>query len=343
MSEYVTAQCGACRKTFRLRSDQRGRNVQCPHCKAVVKIALPREPLSTPADALRGIEPPDRDLVLKHGSPRIAGGIRSRWVAIVWVAILGVLAVVLAVLLGGGFVQRWIREQEAANRPADTGPVTPVAIQGLHQGVAKPVEQDPAEPEYPVQVEEFIRGFEGQTRTLLAGKVTNLTEAPIRAMVITIPVHDAAKTKIGDASAVIRDLPVGKSAVLVAIWDHDATARAGGYGAPDYQIDAPQALRPPANLECRDPPWTEEDPHSDLTPRGTITQEVINLGTTAVDAVEMSAILRDAEGKIVGAAKGTVRLKQKLLPEKTASVVIPYEYVPRDAIRKTEVWVQAAD
>ena len=349
MSQYVTAQCGGCGKTFRLSAEQLGRNVQCPHCKTLVQIAPPAPaPLAARvapgAGARRKPRKPDDEDLLKPGSARIRGGIRNRSVAIVWVSILGVAAIALGVLLAGGFLQRWVREHGAPAKP-QAGPPPVVSLKGLERGVFKqPNVSDPDKPDYPVQVEGVLRGgVAGENRTLFCGKVTNATPHAVRAMAITIPVLDASKEKIGEAKTIIRDLPAGQSAPLVAVCEHDPTLRPAGYGAPDFQIDAPDVVRPPANLVCEEPAWAEEDRFSEVTPRGTIAQDVVNRGQTPVSAVEVYVLMRANDDHISGAVVETIRLDQPLLPEKTVTLKIPYQYTPRSAIRTVQVWVQAAE
>jgi hypothetical protein len=249
-------------------------------------------------------------------------------VAIVWVSILGVAAIALGVLLGGGFLQRWVRERSAPAKP-DTGPPPVVSLKGLERGAfQQPNVSDPDKPDYPV---------------LFCGKVTNATPHAVRAMVITIPVLDASKEKVGEAKTIIRDLPAGQAAPLVAVCEHDPTVRPAGYGAPDFQIDAPDVVRPPANLVCEEPAWAEEDRFSEVTPRGTIAQDVVNRGQTPVSAVEVYVLMRANDDHITGAVVETIRLDQPLLPEKTVTLKIPYQYTPRSAIRTVQVWVQAAE
>ncbi len=347
MSEYVTAQCGGCGKTFRLSAEQLGRTVQCPHCRALVQIAPPAPaPLAArAAGARRRPRKSDDEDLLKPGSARIRGGIRNRSVAIVWVSILGVAVIGLGVLLAGGFLQRWARERSAPEKP-QAAPPPVVSLKGLERGpVKQPNVSHPDKPDYPVQVEGVLRGgVAGENRTLFCGKVTNATTHVVRAMVITIPVLDASKEKIGEAKTIIRDLPAGQEAPLVAVCEHDPTVRPAGYGAPDFQIDSPEAVRPPADLACEGPAWAEEDRLSEVTPRGTIAQDVVNRGQAPVSAIEVLVLMRANDDHISGAVVETIRLDQPLMPGgKPVTLKIPYQYTARSAIRTVQVWVQAAE
>ncbi|MBL7141266.1 MAG: hypothetical protein ISS74_10195 [Planctomycetes bacterium] len=120
MAKTVDAQCGRCRKRFRLRHDQLNREVRCPHCKTIVKISPKTEAGAEAAKALRGsgsakaargTGPGEKPLVI-HRAANVQGGIRNRSLAIVW-----------AVLIGLGFIGAVIAMILVFGK-RDTGPST---------------------------------------------------------------------------------------------------------------------------------------------------------------------------------------------------------------------------
>jgi len=333
MATHVTVQCNVCRKTFRLGSHLLGRSIQCPHCKTVVTIAPPVS-VDEPA---RPVLSPSR------------GGLRNRSVAIVWFSVLGVAAVVMIVLLAGGFIPKWVHER---NAPApETAPQETTRVQGFKiqkdnaptTSAAPATPTEPDKPPYPVEVEGVLMGqVTGNQQVYLCGKAANNTDKPVRAMVIKIPVMNVTQEEIGTAEAIIRDLPPGQSAVFVAACEHDPKVVPGGYRTPDVEIDPPAALKPAARLQCTDAPWVQDDPKSELTPRGFIRQTVLNAGDAAVSTVEVYALLWDGDGKVINAVHQTIPLTDGLAPQTQVELRIPYEYTPKRLIQSAEVWVQAA-
>jgi len=142
MAKTVGAQCGHCRKNFRLREDQLNREVRCPHCRTIVKIAPQTEAGVEAARALRGTGAgkaaggsgeSEKPLTI-HRPVSVQGGIRNRSLAIVW-----------AVLLGLGFIAAIIimvvvfkdRNMGSEPTPTSSASSTPIA-QGPTTGTGTP-------------------------------------------------------------------------------------------------------------------------------------------------------------------------------------------------------------
>jgi hypothetical protein len=343
MAELVSAQCGFCRKNFRLRPDQLGHQVLCPHCRTAVKIAPKTDTAQEAIRALGGPSSPRDALAARHRPPRGRAGIRSKPVAIVWLILLVVASVGLIAFAAVTVMQKSARPEGPLAQGTKKPGFVKVPPLGVKPGTAPPApaEVQPA-PEL-VQVEKYLWGFKGRTRTYVCGKVTNITGKPIRVLTVSIPVMDKTKAKMGDATAIIRDLPADKSAPLVAVLDLGEGPEAGGFGQATYQIDPPGAAKPPVTLELDGVPWPTEDPGSEIMVAGTISQDIINRSATAVQTVEASAVIRNAAGKIVGAARDTVSLGKKLAKDQPATVKLRYEHCPASQIQTTEMWVQAAE
>ncbi|MGB2802207.1 MAG: hypothetical protein WBD75_04045, partial [Phycisphaerae bacterium] len=114
MADVFRAQCKLCGKEFKLRPDQLGREVRCPHCKTICKILPQTETAREAAEALRGEVPEHRTVTTHRQVVMPRGGVRHTSVAVVWVVLIGVVAIGLVVLL-----------VVMARRPQPTAP-TPV-------------------------------------------------------------------------------------------------------------------------------------------------------------------------------------------------------------------------
>jgi len=349
MAELIPAQCGFCHKQFKLRPDQLGRQVHCPHCKTVVKISAISDVGREAIEALSSPETSKQAAQAKRRPTQFRGGVRSPTVAYTWAIIIGVGAVAVVSLLAykimnGGFGNV---VEPPPSQPVATGPQVPVRVQMA--GAPAKVDTPPAEGtvapgDEPVEVDhKILWGFRNGTRAYLTGKVTNMTPKTIRAMTISIPVVDKTKVAMGDAKAIIRDLPSGKAAPLVAILDYQADLEPGGHGDPVYQMDPPGVAKPPAVIELEGVAWPKADPEGEAMASGVVDQKIWNRGTSAIEAVEISAVMRDENGKAIGAARSVVKLDQKLAKDAGANVKLPYEHCVESKIRATDVWVQVAD
>lgn len=345
MADLIPAQCGYCHKAFKLRSDQLGRQVHCPHCKTVVKISPMSDVGREAIEALTSPETAKQGAQSKRRPPQFHGGVRSPTVAYAWAIILGV-----GLLAAIGLVAYKMSTGGFSVEPPPPPPVAkstqpPVRIT-MNAGPAK-VEALPegavAAGDEPVEVDhKILWGFRNGTRAYLTGKATNMTLRPIRAMTISIPVLDKTKVAMGEAKAIVRDLASGKAAPFVAVLDYAADLEPGSHGDPVYVIDPPGVAKTPAVIELEGVAWPKADTETEMM-SGVIDQKIWNRGTTVIEAVEISAVMRGEDGKPIGAARAVVKLDKKLAKDAGATVKLPYEHCVESKIRGTDVWVQMAD
>lgn len=336
MADAFSAECRVCGKGFKLRPDQVGREVRCPYCKAICKIPSQTETAREAAEALRG-EVPERRPVTAHRRvvlPR--GGVRHLSVAVVWLVLIGMAAIGLVVLL----VVMARRPQPTALTSGTSAGAGAVGAAGAPGTATRRTSAVVPTPE-PVnlEVEKLVQGIRNGTRTYVVGTITNRTNAMIGEVEVKVGIFDAQEQELGQAEARVRDLKPGERAPVVAVWDHDPSV--GGVNwAPSYEILTMPPASPPTNLVIASVPWPQPDPASS-TGAGRIVADVKNQGVQAVNAVEVTAVMRGADGQVIGAARDVVRVT--ILPGETKPAEIRYERCPGYRIGEpVQVRVQAA-
>ena len=355
MADVFRTQCGFCGKGFKLRPWQLGREVRCPHCKTICKILPQTEAAREITQALQG-EVPERKPVTTHRKIVMPqGGVRHRSVAIVWVSIIGVVLIGLLVLLAVMMVGRSSPPAPAPARAAGmppgvspgsgnvspgtaSGPGTPETTPGPGTPETAPVA--PAlEEGVSLEIEKLVQGIQHGTRTYAVGTITNQTSGLIREVQVKVGILDAQERELGRAEARVLDLKPGEKAPVVAVWEHDPTVTGVKY-VPNYDIPVSAAAGPPTNLVIASDPWPQPDPGS-LGGTGRIITDVKNQGVQAINAVEMTAVMRGADGQVVGASRDVVLVTIK--PGETKPAEIRYERCP-DYLRgaPVELRVQAA-
>jgi len=190
-----------------------------------------------------------------------------------------------------------------------------------------------------LEIEKLVQGTQNGTRTYAVGTLTNPTSVMIREVEVTVGILDDQEKELGRAEARVRDLKPGEKAPVVAIWEHDPLVR-GVEWVPNYDISATPPAGPPANLAIASDPWFQPDAGSSEG-TGKIVTDVKNQGVQAVSAVEVTAVMRDADGKVIGAARDVVRVA--IMPGETKPVELRYERCP-DRLRgeqPVQVRVQA--
>jgi hypothetical protein len=190
-----------------------------------------------------------------------------------------------------------------------------------------------------VEIERLLRGMKRSTRTYAVGTVTNQTSDILRAVEVEVIIFDKRDEKLGAAHAWVRDLEPGETAPVVAVWEHDPVV-VGVKFAPLYRIPDEVPSGPPHRLEVRGAPWTRPDPGG-FGNTGRVHLGVANKGIQAVEAVEVTAVMRGADGAVVGAAREVVL--SRIGPEETAEIEVPYERCPARLLHQTEVRVKAAE
>jgi DNA-directed RNA polymerase subunit RPC12/RpoP len=344
MAKTAEAQCGYCRKRFRLRPDQMNREVRCPHCKTVVRIH-PRTEAA--AEAVRALKaeggPPHRPVASRQPGAMSQAAVRSRSLAMVW-------AILLAVALGAVIVglvvvfRDYDRPSGAGGADAEAGAAgtatagdTAVGPDGMPTAVS--AGQTWQAPEGPItaDIKRLLRGYKGETVTYAVGHVTNNTEEIIPTILIEVGLWLSEDgDKVGDAEAIILNLPPKHTAPIVAECKHDPGVRAKSWLLQTYDtspVGVPRDLPP---LEARNP-VPVGDPNTGEA-GGLVRTMVTNHGKVPVKDVLVMALLLDEKGEIVGAAKQ--RDTKKIEPDATEEVEIEWRHTVGRLVRNVEVWVQ---
>ena len=353
MPESVSARCGFCGKEFRLRPGQLGRDVRCPHCKTICKI-LPQTQTAREAVEVLGPELQRGHPVTTHRHvvlPR--GGVRHMSIAIVWVALL---ALGLAGLIVMGIVA-WShrRPGEAPLASAGRPPAAPYVgapspappatyarpgtgagtTSGSPAPVATPAQTEPVT----VEIERLVDGMNRGTQTYAVGTVTNPTRDTLRVVEVEVAVLDKEDRELGRAHARLRDLAPGETAPVVAVWEHDVSVIGAKYVAACV-VGGETPAGPPHRLAIEGDAWPVADPGG-FGDTGCVRVRVANRGEQAVEVVELTVIMRGADGTVVGAAREEVL--SRVMPGQSGEMEIPYEHCPARRIRHIQVRAQPAE
>jgi len=331
MADVFRSRCKVCGKEFKLRPNQLGREVRCPYCKAICKIMPQTETAREAAEALRGGVPEHRPVTTHRQVVMPRGGVRHRSVAVVWVVLIGVVAIGLVVLL----VVMARRPQPTAPAPG-TGAVGAAGTPGTATPGTPAVA--PTAEAVNLEIDKLVQGIQNGTRTYAVGTITNPTSAMIREVEVKVGILDDQEKELGRAEARVRDLKPGEKAPVVAIWEHDPAVR-GVKWVPNYDIPTTPPAGPPTDLVIApfpSVPWFQPDAGSSEG-TGKIVTDVKNQGLQAVSAVEVTAVMRDAGGQVIGAARDVVRVT--IMPGETKPVEIRYERCP-DHLRGQPVQVR---
>jgi len=334
MADVFRAQCKVCGKEFKLRPNQLGREVRCPYCKAICKILPQTETAREAAEALRGEVPEHRPVTTHRQVVMPRGGVRHMSVAVVWVVLIGVVAIGLVVLL----VVMARRPQPTAPTPGTAPGIGAVGAGGTPGAPAVGPSVAPTAEAVNLDIEKLVQGIQNGTRTYAVGTITNQTSAMIREVEVKVGILDDQEKELGRAEARVRDLKPGEKAPVVAVWEHDPAVRGAKY-MPNYDIPASPPAGPPHDLVIEGEAWPLPD-SGGWQDVGRVTVHVINRGVTAVNAVEMTAVMRGADGSIVGAARDVVMAT--IMPGKAEEIAVRYERCAERLIGSVQVRVQAA-
>ena len=350
MAETVHAQCGFCRKRFRLRADQLNREVRCPHCKTVVKITPRTETATAAIEALRDAPRPTYPVASSRPRAMSQAAMPNKSVAIVWLVLVGVgfIGVLIGLFVvfgrrGGELIpavggdltgQHFERNEIAPSAGAEAfargmEPAVPGGAASLPAVVA------PAEL-VQVHVERLLRGFKDETVTYAVGHVKNNTSEFIHSMKVTVGLYDENEKPLGEAVAILINIPPRYTAPLVADWTHDQGVRATRWALAGWET-APSGV--PAELPHLEvtEPWPRRDPNS-VAEDGEISAKVTNHGAVPVRDMDVVAILLDNKGKIRGAVKGEVT--KEIKPETSEEISIRWTRCAGTLVSSAEVWVQ---
>jgi len=336
MADVFRAQCKVCGKGFKLRPDLLGREVRCPYCKAICKILPQTETAREAAEALRGEVPEHRPVTAHRQVVMPRGGVRHMSVAVVWVVLIGIVAIGLVVFL----VVRARRPQPTAPTPGTvpgSGAVGAAGTPGTATPGAPAVAPTPEAVN--LEIERLVQGNQNGTRTYAVGTITNQTRAMIREVEVEVGILDAQEQELGQAKARVRDLKPGEKAPVVAVWGEHDPAVVGVKWVPNYNTPTAPPANSPKDLVLDGEAWALPD-SGGWNNMGRVTVRVRNQGVTPVNAVEMTAVMRGADGTVVGAARNDVMAT--ILPGKSEEIAIRYERCPERLIGSVQVRVQAA-
>jgi len=284
-------------------------------------------------------------------------GVQSRNVAIGFAVVIG-LALVGAIV--GLVVVLHDYSPPSGKQPEDTASATPptpappgtTTVPGLEPsgagtGAAGAADANPAairaggpdvvNAAITADISRLLRGYSGETVTYAVGHITNNTDSMIYAVRIVVELWVSEDgEKVGDATAIILNVPPKYTAPIVAKCTHNPGVRAKYWLLSTYETN-PMGV--PGNLpalEASDP-VPVSNPNS-LAPTGLIRAVVTNHGRVPVSDLWASAILLDAKGKIVGATQS--RATEKIEPGADREVEIEWRHTAGTLVRNVEVWVQ---
>jgi len=357
MSQAVSVQCGMCRRRFKCPPDLHDRQVRCPYCKTVVRIPAPSDAARQAVEAMGDIiarEKADREkrpLTGRAPAPRMMP-VRNKNVAIVSLVLVavGLVAAVIALVIvlgrgkpggatgGTGILRISKRSLLESSEPRPT-PANPDAAQG--GGLASAAPPAPPAPMKPlpdpltVKVERLIGGYKDETVTYAVGRVTNNTTGLLRVVKIIISISDKNDKELGEAAAIILNLPAGEAAPFVAEWQH-AEGVIGKKWFPGYEVNPPGV---PQEL----PAITTEEPvplrdQNAMATTGWIRILVTNQGVLPVPSVMVHALLLSEGGRVVGAAR--VQVDKNLPPKQQVEIRVPWAQCAGHLVHSAEVWVQ---
>jgi len=360
MAETVSVRCGLCHNQFQVKSELIGRQVHCPACQTVVKV---RVRSSTAQEALQSIGQELAEQKKATGGHRppvvlAKGGVRSRGLAILWLGILAVVLIgcVFALLIVFGPLGKMLNihvqtpatpEQQTASSPAPAVPMKnapttaggkPFDAKAGTAPAAAPAAA-PQEPPEPVvlKVGTLVSGFADNTVTYAVGRVTNNMPTMIKAIKVTVSLMDNDSKALGDATAIILNIPPGATAPLVAEWKHEEGIHAGKYTS-GYQLN-PVGVSQDRPLITVEDSLPIRDPNSFAT-TGKVKLRATNQGSLPVPQVNVFGVLVDKDGKIAGVVRGIVDVDGGLVPKKPAEIRVPWDHCPGNRVDTVEMWVQ---
>jgi len=356
MSQAVSVQCGMCHRRFKCPPDLHDRPVRCPYCKTVVRIPAPSDAARQAVEAMGDIiarEKADREkrpLTGRAPAPRMMP-VRNKNVAIVSLVLVAVgliaAAVALVMMFGRGGpggatggpgilgISKRSPLESSEPRPA---PADPDAAQGGGPASAAPPAPMKSLPDpLTVKVERLIGGYKDETVTYAVGRVKNNTAALLRVVKVIISISDKDDKELGEATAIILNLPPGEAVPFVAEWQH-AEGVIGKKWFPGYEVN-------PAGVPQELPAITTEDPvpmrdQNSMATTGWIRVLATNQGALPVPSVMVHALLLGEGGKVVGAAR--VQVDKNLPPKQQVEIRVPWTQCAGHLVHATQVWVQPA-
>lgn len=373
MPDTVEVECGFCRKPFRLKPEQLNHQVRCPHCKTAMKMRARTETALAAAEALRQPAParsagaPHAGLG-GHTAPgrrpgpgqRPLASSRSRNQTVVIISAVAVIVVLIGLSIGLWSAFKRLDAPPLASSPelgrpaarysggqasGGTAPgLTPAATAPGAPGAPAPTVPTapgkapaPAAEPIAIKVERLLSGFRDGTITYAVGRVTNNTDNPILVLKVIVPITDSSGTALGEAVAMILNVPPNTTVPLVAEWVHAEDVRGKKFDVR-FEVNPAGVTRDLPALSTDDVlPWP--DPNA-LALAGVVKTRVTNLGLVPVGTIDAVAILVGADGKIVGCARNI--LTKEIKPRKSQDITIRWDHCSKSLVNTAEVWVQPA-
>jgi hypothetical protein len=195
----------------------------------------------------------------------------------------------------------------------------------------------PAAEPIAIKVERLLGGFRDGTITYAVGRVTNNTDNPILVLKVLVPITDSSGTALGEAVAMILNVPPKTTVPLVAEWVHAEDVRGKKFDVR-FEVNPTGVPRDLPPLSTDDVlPWP--DPNA-LSLSGVVKTRVTNLGLVPVGTIDAVAILVGADGKIVGCARN--KLTKDIKARKSQDITIRWDHCSKSLVNTAEVWVQPA-
>lgn len=221
---------------------------------------------------------------------------------------------------------------------APAAPDAPAASGAPAAGGQGAAADAPEAPAVTVKVERLLGGFKDETITYAVGHIKNNGNTLLKAVKISVRITDLDDKDLGEATAVILNLPGGVSAPLVAEWSHAEGVIGKRWFSASIEINPPGIPQELPQVEASEVLAVGDPNFASRT--GKVKFMATTLGSLPLPQVQVFAIILSQEGKIVGVAKGV--LDAGLAPKKPKELMIPWTQCPNHLVHSAEVWAQAA-
>jgi DNA-directed RNA polymerase subunit RPC12/RpoP len=367
MADIVSARCGLCGKGFKLRPEQLGREVRCPHCKTVVVIEKRTEAAREAIEALGDTTPVRRPVTTRRQVRLPRGGVRNKGLAVAWIAVLGVaLLVVIVLAVTVASREDAPPEEESAGQGVAAPPPSPEprrivysppgersqpeSYEAPGEPVAEPGErpspepspQPPAQPPpargIQIRAQASLAGRQGGAATCRCGMVSNTGSERVSGLLITSRAHDVDRNAIGTATYLIRHLEPGAEVPFVAVLPHGPGVKVD-YWTDDYAVEPGRLALPEARLVVDGAVWYNPD-RGEFSRTGEIIVPVRNPSSLTIRLIEVSAILYRSDGSVLSVV--TEQVEETLPPRSgPTDVRVRYEGAVRTLIDEVVADAQA--
>jgi phage FluMu protein Com len=288
MADVTEARCGFCGKGFKLRADQLGREVRCPHCKTIVKITPQTEAAREAVQELAPATGHKRPVTSRRHVTMPQGGVRNKRLAVFWVVLIfvGLVGAVVAVAVlgsrewgepddagGGQGIVGWDGERPSSGEgffgldmkrgpgAGEAGEQARPGAEGVVPGAETLMprrEGSAYGDKVDVEVLTLIHGIKYGTRTYAVGWVTNKTETAMASVEVFVDMLDQNEKPLGKAFALVKNLGRREEAPFVAEWDHEEGEVASRWHV-SYNLDAGPPPGDQPKLAIEGDSWVRKD------------------------------------------------------------------------------------